>query len=114
MAYNNGSSDRIARFHLSKRIIGFVIACALCLLVRFNAGNEGQLRKSYSPLSKQAEKSAASASAGNKQLDVIVTTPLSNISSPAPFPDLPPPDNEEYMAICMAGEYLISPLQRPI
>lgn len=35
-----------------------------------------------------------------------VTTPSISVSSPAPFPPLPPPDDEEYMAICMAGEHL--------
>lgn len=30
------------------------------------------------------------------------TTP--STSSPSPFPPLPPPDDEEYMSICMAGE----------
>ena len=31
-------------------------------------------------------------------------TPSISISSPEPFPPLPPADDEEYMAVCMAGE----------
>lgn len=121
--------------HVSKRLVGFIVACALLSLIWFNAGSEGKLRKTYSSLSKQAQQSAASAAsalAGNKQSDVDVkphkaTTPPTNISdgqpdvdtrphnvtisptnhlSQAPFPTLPPPDDEEYMAICMAGEHL--------
>ena len=32
------------------------------------------------------------------------TTPSISISSPESFPPLPPADDEEYMAVCMAGE----------
>lgn len=31
------------------------------------------------------------------------TTPSTSV--PSPFPPLPPPDDEEYMSICMAGEH---------
>ena len=146
--------------HLSKRLVGFLVACALLSLIWYNAGSEGKLRKTYKSLSKQAQQSAASTAtavsvlAGNKELDDDVkpkkiTTPPTNISdaqdvdaqihnvnvttaplnisdgqpdvdsqphkvtilstnfsSQAPFPLLPPPDDEEYMAICMAGEHL--------
>lgn len=114
MARKNTHTYRPARSHLLKRVVGFVTACALLFWIWFNAGSEGQLRKSFGPLSKQAETPstpAASALAGDQQPDVDaeihkVTTPSRNISSQAPFPTLPPPDNEEYMAICMAGKYL--------
>lgn len=160
--------------HLSKRLVGFVVACALLSLIWFNAGSEGKLRKTYSSLSKQAQQSptsAASALAGEKQSDVHakphnattsstnisdaqdvdaqphnvkvttssknfsdeqpdvdtqpqnvttpptdvsdeqpdfdfqphnITYPPTNLLSQPPFPTLPPPDDEEYMAICMA------------
>lgn len=159
------------RIHVSNRVIGFLIFCALLSLIWFNAGSQAQLRQTYTSLYKQAKQSAAaSALASDKQPDVDAqphnvttrpinlfdeephvdakpynvlipsknvsherpnvdaqshkvttppkdvfgeqpdvdaqssnfTTPSTNISSPAPFPPLPPPDDEEYMAICMA------------
>ena len=101
-------------FKLSKRVVSFVIACALLSLIWFNAGSEGQLRKTYKSLSKQAVKTTASAVAAlvsNKSSDVDVqmhtdTSPTAHNFSQAPFPKLPPPDVQEYMAICMAGKYL--------
>ena len=112
MAHNNGHSDSPARFNMSKRVVGFVIACGLLCLIWFNTGSEGQLRKTYDILSEKAAKSAASAVsalAGDEQHDVDaqlrnVTDPPMNFSSPAPFPRLPPPDIGEYMALCMAGQ----------
>ena len=49
-----------------------------------------------------------SISTPNKESDVDAqphngTAP--STSSPSPFPPLPPPDDEEYMSICMAGEH---------
>ena len=35
-----------------------------------------------------------------------VTASSTNVSSLEPFPPLPPPDDDEYIAICMAGEPL--------
>ena len=57
---------------------------------------------------KSHEVTTPSTSNSDKQSDVNaesnkVTTPS---ASPAPFPPLPPPDDEEYMSICMAGEHL--------
>ena len=114
MARKNGYTHRPAGSHLLKRVVGFVTACALLSWVWFNAGSKGQLRKTLSPVSKQAETPttpAASVLAGDEQPIVDaqlrkVTTPSRNITSQAPFPTLPPPDNEEYMAICMAGKCL--------
>ena len=114
MARKNAHTSRPARSYLLKRTVGFVTACALLCWIWFNAGSEGQLRKTFSPLSNQAETlstPAASALADVQQPDVDaqlhrVTTPSRNLSSQAPYPTLPPPDNEEYMAICMAGKYL--------
>ena len=111
MGHQSGHLVRQWRYILSKRVAGFVIACALLSLLWINAGSEGQLRKTFDSMSQQVAQSTASAAsllAGDKRpkLDVQlhnVTTPLVNGSSPAPFPTLPPPDNEEYMAICMAG-----------
>lgn len=163
------------RIHVSNRVIGFLIFCALLSLIWFNAGSQAQLRQTYTSLYKQAKQSAAaSALATDKRPDVDTqphnvttrpinlfdeephvdakpynvlipsknvsherpdvdaqshkvttppkdvfgeqpdvdaqssnfTTPSTNISSPAPFPPLPPPDDEEYMAICMAGEHM--------
>ena len=111
MVHINGYSDRPARSFLFKRVVGFITICAVFSLIWFNAGSEGQLRKTYTSVSKQVEKSAASALGREEQPDIDgqlknVTTPSTNIFLPAPFPTLPPPDDEEYMAICMAGEYL--------
>ena len=155
-----------ARYYLSYRVLGLVIACALLSLILFNAGTAKHLRDTYNSLSTQAKQSAAasalagdeqshdvkapptsifeeppdvdaqpqhvkspSTSNSNEQLEVDaqlhnatipsttipdpkpdidaqphnVTTPSTSISSP--FPPLPPPDDEEYMSICMAGEH---------
>ena len=55
-----------ARYYLSNRIIGLVIACALFSLIWFNAGTARHLRNTYNSLSKQAKDSAAaSALAGD-------------------------------------------------
>ena len=96
-----------------KRVVGFVCACVLLSLLWYNFGNGGQLRKTFGSLSKQAAESdvsAAPALAGDRRpgFDAQlhhVTTPAKNISSLTPFPTLPPPDNDEYVAICMAGQY---------
>lgn len=110
MAHKKGCSDSPARFHLLKRIVGFVIACALLSLLWLNAGSKGPLGNTYNALSQQTEKPAAPALASQKQSAVDAkphnVTTHSKVSSPAPFPRLPSPDVEEYMAICMAGEYL--------
>ena len=113
MAHQKGHFDRLWRCFLSKRVVGLVIGCALLCLVWAKAGSGGQLRKTFDSLSKQAAKSAASAAstlAGNKPgFDAQLynaTSYSTNIFAPAPFPTLPPPDYEEYMAICMAGRYL--------
>lgn len=85
---------------LSKRNIGIATACALLFLMW-----SAQLHNNFSSLSKQGKKSAASAAEEQAQFDAQfynVTTPSTGASSPAPFPPLPPPDYEEYMAICMA------------
>lgn len=111
MGHKNGHLDRLARPNWSKRAVGLVVAGLFLSLIWFNAGSERQLRKTYDDLSQKAAKSAASAApdlAGDERPDVDtqphnVTIPTQNIFSPPPFPDLPPPDNEEYMAICMAG-----------
>ena len=94
MAYKHGRADRPARSQLLKRVVGVVIACALLSLIWFDAAAR-----------------AASALTGDERLDVNaqlhnVTIPSRKNLSHAPFPTLPPPDNEEYMAICMAGNYL--------
>ena len=99
---------------LSKRVVGFVIACGILSLLWFNAGSEGQMRKTYKSLSKQATSTttaAVAALASNKPPDLNAqlqndTTPRPHNAIQPPFPKLPPPDNEEYMAICMAGKYL--------
>lgn len=111
MAHQNGHLDRPLRCKPSKRVVCFIIACALLSLLWFNASSEGELRKTLNSLSKQTKKSAASAAsafAGDNLPDFDaqlhkVMIPSGKVSSPAPFPLLPPPDNEEYMAICMAG-----------
>lgn len=97
------------KFYPSKRVIGFIIACVILSLLRFKAGTEGLTRETFKSLLEQPGKPAASATstlAGDEQPDVDaqldnVTTVSTNPSSPAPFPQLAPPDNEEYMAICM-------------
>ena len=94
MAYKHGHVDRPARSQLLKRVVGFVIVGALLSLIWFDAAAP-----------------AASALTGDERLDVHtqlrnVTTPSRKDAPHAPFPTLPPPDNEEYMAICMAGNYL--------
>lgn len=114
MAHSTGHSDRPPKFYPSKRVIGFIIACVILSLLRFKAGTEGLTRETFKSLLEQPGKPAASATstlAGDEQSDVDaqldnVTTVSTNPSSPAPFPKLAPPDNEEYMAICMVGEYL--------
>ena len=101
----NGHLDRQWRCTCIKRVIGFVIACGLMCLLRFAAESEGQLHKPFDLLSKQAlnsDASAASALSDDKRPNVDAQLP----ESLAPFPALPPPDDEEYMAICMAGQYL--------
>ena len=112
MANAGGHSHRRVRSYPSKRVVGLVIACALFSLIWVNAGRKRKLPKTCFSLYKQAEKSAASAApapVGYKQpsLDAqprnITALPSKTFTS-APFPRLPPPDNEEYMAICMAGE----------
>ena len=112
MAYEGGHSHRRVRSYPSKRVVGLVIACALLSLIWVNAGSKRKLPKTCFSLSKQAEKSAASAAPArykqpslDAQLRNITALPTKSFTS-APFPRLPPPDNEEYMAICMAGEYL--------
>ena len=114
MANEVRHSHRRVRSHLSKRVVGLVIACALLSLIWVNAGSKRKLPKTCFSLSKQAEKSAASAAPApvgykqpslDAQLRNITALPTKSFTS-APFPRLPPPDNEEYMAICMAGEYL--------
>ena len=107
MAYKSGFLERPARSTLLERIVGFIIACGLFSLICVSSGRNGQLRKTYSILSKQAGNYGAST--GDEQPDgdtplYNVASLYANISSPATFPKLPPPDNEEYMAICMAGE----------
>ena len=105
--------DRRLRYILLNRFVGFVIACAFLSFLLVSAGSEGHLRKTFGTLSKQATKSAVSAAPaltgdGRPDFDAQlhdVTTPLIDAASLAPFPTLPPPDNEEYMAICMAGQY---------
>ena len=123
MAGQGGHLDRPARWMISKRVIGFVVVCALFSLIWLNIGSVGHLRKAYDAISKQAAKSAILAgdktpNGGVQLLNPSVSslqpigaqhdapTPSTSISSPAPFPALPPPDNKEYMAICMAGQYL--------
>ena len=72
------------------------------------------MRNTLISLSKEAEQSAASAviaPAGDNRSDDDAQSrnaafPAKNVSSQTPFPTLPPPDIEEYMAICMAGGYL--------
>ena len=113
MAYPSAQLDRLWRSTLVKRVVGFVFACVLLSLLWFSFGSEGRLREKFDTLSKQAAESdvsAAPAPAGDRRPEFDaplhdVTTPSKNISSLAPFPTLPPPDNEEYMAICMAGQY---------
>ena len=113
MAHPSARLDRFWRSTLLKRVVGFVFSCALLSLLWFSFGSVGQLRKTSDTLSKQAAESdvsAAPAQAGDRRpgFDAQlhhVTIPSKNISSLAPFPTLPPPDNEEYMAICMAGQY---------
>lgn len=112
MTYKKVHSDGLGGSHLSKRVVGVIIFCVLLFFIWFNAGDEGRLRNTFTSLSKQAKQSAASAviaPAGDNRPDVDAqlrnaTFPAKNISSQAPFPTLPPPDIEEYMAICMAGE----------
>ena len=114
MANQSYHLDKLMTFKLPKRVVSLVIVCALLSLLWFNAGSEGQLRKTYKSLSKQAAKTTASAvaaSTSNESPNVAAglhtnTTPTTHSISPAPFPKLPPPDVEEYMAICMAGKYL--------
>lgn len=111
MSYKKGHADRPRRSHLSRRVVGVIIACALLFLIWFNAGNEGHLRKTFNSLSKQKEQSPALASVSDERSDVDAQSRnaishLKNTFSQAPNPTLPPPDNEEYMAMCMAGEYL--------
>ena len=115
MACDWGHLDRPARYFLSKRAIALVIPCLILFVIWFNTAGEGQLRNDDSHVSKQAEKSAALATSavvtGDQYPDVgaqlhNLTTFSTGISSPAPFPALPSPDNEEYMAICMAGQFL--------
>ena len=113
MSPQRGRFDRQSKYFLPKRVAKFVIACALLSLIWLSAGSDGQLRKSSSSMSQQVAQStssAASALAEDKQSNLGIqlhnmTTPSINNSSLAPFPPLPPPDNEEYMAICMAGQY---------
>ena len=113
MTYPSAHLDRLWRSTLLKRVVGFVCACVLLSLLWFNFGNEGQLHKTFGSLYKQAAESdvsAAPALAGDRRPGSDaqlhhVTTPPKNFSFLAPFPTLPPPDNEEYVAICMAGQY---------
>ena len=113
MAYPSADLDRLRRSTLLKRVVGFVFTCALLSLLYFKFGGKGELRKTFDTLSKQAAESDVSAapalaSGRPPAFDARlhhVTTPSNNISSLTPFPTLPPPDNEEYMAICMAGQY---------
>lgn len=114
MAHKKVHSDRLGRICLSRRAVGILVACALLSLVWYNAGNGRLLRENFNSLSKQAEKYAAPAaivpdSDDRPDVDAQLrnaTLPPKNVSSQAPFPPLPPPDIEEYMAISMAGEYL--------
>ena len=114
MAQNKVHSNRLGRSHLSKRVVGVIVLCILLFLTWFNAGNEGRLRNTFTFLYNAAEQSASSAaiiSAGDNRPDVDgklrnATIPAKNVSLQTPFPTLPPPDIEEYIAICMAGEYL--------
>lgn len=113
MSPQRGRFDRQSKFFLPKRVATFFIACALLSLIWLSAGSDRQLRKSFSSMSQQVAQSASSAASalvGDKQSNLgiqlhNITTPSINISSFAPFPPLPPPDDEEYMAICMAGQY---------
>lgn len=113
MSLQSGRFDRQPKYFLPKRVAKSVIACALLSLVWLSAGSDGQFRKSFSSMSQQVAQSAssaASASAGDEQSNLgiqmhNITTPSIDVSSLAPFPPLPPPDTEEYMAICMAGQY---------
>ena len=113
MASPSAHLDRLWRSTLLKRVVGFVFACVVLSLLWFGLGSKGQLRNAFDTLSKQAAESDVSAAptlAGDRRpgFDAPlhhVTTPSKNISSLAPFPTLPPPDNEEYIAICMAGQY---------
>ena len=114
MATQSKYPDKMMMFKFSKRVVGFLIVCALLSLLWFNAGSEERLRKTYKSLSKQAAKTTASAVAtlvSDKLSDADAqlhtdTSPTAHNSSQAPFPKLPPPDVGEYMAICMAGKCL--------
>ena len=113
MAYSSSYLDRLWRSTLLKRVLGFVLACGLLSLLWFNFGGKGQLGKTFETLSKQAAESNVSTSPalagdrhpGSDERLHDVTTPSKSISSLTAFPSLAPPDNEEYMAICMAGQY---------
>lgn len=110
MAYPSAHQDRLWRSTPLKRVVGFVFVCALFSLLWFGFGSKTQLRKTFDRLSKQAAQSAASVLSGDKRPEFDarphhVTTPSKNVSFLAPFPTLPTPDNEEYMAICMADQY---------
>ena len=105
-----------ARSHLPSRAVVLVlVACALLSLIWSNANGGEQLRKTYESLSKQAKQSTASTvssltvpstSISDKQSDAVPHDVPALSISPEPFPPLPPPDDEEYMSICMAGEHL--------
>lgn len=113
MGLQSGRFDFQSKYFLPKRVAKFVVACALLSLIWLSAGSGRQLRKSFSSMSQQVAQSAASAAsalAGDKQSNLgiqlhNITTPSINVSSLATSPPLPPPDKEEYMAICMAGQY---------